>query len=128
MKLEEIVTKEIVDLHRFFSDWYNGNCPNDDEFFSKKMTSRFDPEFKIVLTDGASLDLNGISQKIRQSYGSKDHFEIDIRNVRLLEENDDGFVTASYEEWQNEEGRHSTVKFSNKDKALRWTFVHEVSQ
>ena len=127
--LENEIRQEVEELHAFFVAWYNGNLPDcafDDEFIA-----RLGSEFTIIMPSGIELDYDTLSSAMRQAFGKKPGFRIEIRNVRLIHATET-MAIASYEEWQHMEnegaepsrGRVSTVAFSREGR-LKWLHVHE---
>ena len=127
--LENEIRQEVEELHAFFVAWYNGNLP--DRAFDDEFVARLGSEFTIIMPSGIELDYDTLSSAMRQSFGKKPGFRIEIRNVRLIDTAETTAI-ASYEEWQHMEnegaesarGRVSTVVFSREDR-LKWLHVHE---
>ena len=45
-------SREVIDLHRFFEDWFGGYCENSEEVFAERLLSRMHEEFNIILPAG----------------------------------------------------------------------------
>lgn len=121
---------EIVQLHQFFQDWYNGDIRNTKEIFSRLVNALADG-FRIIMPDGAIIERNTIIEAIERDYNTKSAMRIWIEDVRVQRWFDD-HVLASYQEWQEIDGnttvRISSVLFKEKSKnpnGLEWLYVHE---
>ena len=127
--LETQLREEVKALHAFFVGWYNANLT--ERAFETEFMARLDAGFTIITPSGVKLDQEKLVSAMRQSYGKKPGFRIEIRNVRLLQATETSAV-AHYEEWQHNgqespgtgSGRISTVVFSQGDQ-LQWLHVHE---
>ena len=136
MEYDDIVAKEIIDLHAFFEDWFRGNCNNTDRVFKNRLLSRMDIDFHIVLPSGVAFYGEQFWPEMKKAHGSNPKFEISLRNFsRKLRIGRKTFV-ANYEEWQKNSktetpannGRLSTAVLINDDSApngLKWVHVHE---
>ena len=125
------VRTEVETLHRFFVDWFSGQCPNDDEYFAQEFEQRFDPKFLLIPPAGTTLGLETLSQAVYTRYASNPDFQIAIRQVSVRCRSE-RYVLATYEEWQKNalastpanNGRVATVVF-HLDSKLTWFHVHE---
>jgi len=123
------VRQDIVALHDFFVGWYNGDLP--ESAFETEFAARLDPSFTIIMPSGAELDYETLSAAMRDSFGKKPGFRIEIRNVRIVKATETT-VIATYEEWQENEreepgsasARISTVAMT-RGEVLKWLHVHE---
>lgn len=121
---------EIVELHQFFEDWFNGNIPDTDVQF-QRMDDVMDTSFVIVMPDGKRVTRDPLLALLKKSHGKRAGIRIWIESVQVLV-SEGGIVIAEYEEWQEENGettsRVSTVVFREKADApngLSWVRVHE---
>ena len=120
---------EIRQLHRFFQDWYRGEL--DDAAF-ERFEGVMGEGFEIILPDARILPRDAIIEAVRSQKGSDPEAELRIENVRVVHAGE-GFVIATYEEWQAlagdpARGRLSTVVFRPDQCApngLVWLHVHE---
>ena len=121
---------EIEELHEFFVEWYTATIP-EDRF--DRMERAIAPGFEMVTPDGVRRERSVVLDAVRESYGRDDpgEFDIDIRNVELIEDLDE-YALVRYEEWQtsgaNRTGRVSTVLFREQSDApggLQWIDLHE---
>jgi hypothetical protein len=136
LKTDDPVAKEIIDLHIFFEDWFRGDCRNTDQVFKKRLLSRMDIDFYMVMPNGESFYGEQFWPDLRKAHGSNPKFEISLRNfVRKLQIGRKTFV-ANYEEWQKNakntrpanNGRVSTAVFvvdSEAPNGVKWVNVHE---
>lgn len=128
------VEREVVELHQFFQDWFNGQLDDTDDAFA-----RFDgalaPGFVIVGPDGGARGREDILRIVRESHSSAAGdapIRIWIEDVHIHRREGD-LTFATYEEWQERageepRGRISTVVFKDDEggpNALRWLHVHE---
>lgn len=127
--LENEVRQDIEGLHDFFVGWFNGDLP--ESAYATEFEARLDPAFTIIMPSGAELDFTNLSRAMKESFGQKPGFRIEIRNVRLVHVTETTIV-ATYEEWQRNSreesargsGRLSTVVFDRRG-SLKWRHVHE---
>ncbi len=130
------VTREIIDLHVFFEDWFRGDCKDTERVFEARLLSRMDIDFYIVLPDGECFYGEKFWPQMRKAHGSNPDFQISLRNfARKLQIGRKTYV-VNYEEWQKHalnskpanNGRVSTavlVADSSAPNGLRWVHVHE---
>jgi len=124
---------EIVELHRFFTEWFHGTVPETDEAWSR-VTNVLGPDFVLVSPDGHRLERGPLLDGIRARHGGHgptQDFEIWIRNLACRPVSAE-LVLATYEEWQRREGeecgRISTALFAldrQTPNGVRWLHVHE---
>lgn len=131
------IETDILEMHRFFEDWFTGRCPDDDETFERGVARRLAPAFRIVMPGGTMLDRDGLLGALRAGHGVNGEFRIEIRDVagRYLDTGH-GLVLATYVEWQSDavnsvppdNGRMSSAVFERHAGApngFRWVHVHE---
>jgi hypothetical protein len=127
--LEDLVRDEVIALHDFFVGWFSGKLAKDT--FETQFLARFDSEFILIPPAGVVLPLKDFQTVFYDAHGSNPDFKIAIRNVRLCRVMD-GFVLATYEEWQRnaiasdppDNGRVASVIFANTT-PIKWLHVHE---
>lgn len=124
------IEEEIIALHQFFQDWFNGKLPKTDESFAR-FTGAMCPDFHMVTPEGKLVELNALTDRLRNAYGLRDEMRIWIENV-CVHWNQDALWLATYEEWQEIDGvvqsRISTVLLAEDAAApggLNWRHVHE---
>jgi hypothetical protein len=91
---------EIIDLHRFFVQWFSGACEDSDHLFEQRLVSRFASDFQIITPGGALLEGAALWSAMRSAWGSNPGFKIEIRDVCERRVSTTRLVIASYEEWQ----------------------------
>ncbi len=127
---------EIIDLHRFFVQWFRGACEDSDRLFEHRLVSRFASDFQIITPGGALFEGAALWSAMRSAWGSNPDFKIEIREVRERRVSTARLVIASYEEWQKNalestpanNARLSSALLELDDRAphgLRWLHLHE---
>ena len=122
---------EIIRLHKFFTDWYNGNISNTDTNFNTLKESLHE-KFYIITPNGQYIDFFKILDYVQNSYNSKtkeQEFTIEIKNINHRY----SFETIhvyTYEEWQIQDNvkthRVSSAVFKEeKPDKIQWVAVHE---
>lgn len=114
LTLLEEVSQEIIDLHVFFSDWFNGVADRDQ--LEPRFKSRLSPNFMFIPPEGFILGEDDIINSFAQGYGSNSGFKIQIRDV-VIRHDMENHVLATYTEWQ------TGAKMSAKEKNARFTTV-----
>lgn len=97
MSTLEIVTKEIVDLHDFFTKWFNGTA--DRGQLGPKFLSRLDDNVVFIPPEGHILTGEMLKGGFDRGFGTNKDFRIQIRDVTIRQEIGD-LVLATYTEWQ----------------------------
>lgn len=124
--------KEVVDLHQFFQDWFNGTIPNTDEQFAR-FADVMAESFGMVPPNGRFVTCAPLLEGLRGSYGRSQQApgRIWIENFVTRQTGPD-WLFATYEEWQTFNGkttsRLSSVLFEENEAApngLIWLHVHE---
>lgn len=134
--MRERCDKEVVELHQFFQDWFNGVLKNDDDAFH-----RFDgvmaDDFQIIPPDAATTQREVLVERLRGAHGAwadrgDEPGRIWIENLSVRRSFGD-WAIVTYEEWQtvngDTRGRLSTVIFGRREdtpNGLEWLHVHEV--
>jgi len=129
MSAVQSVTDEIVRLHDFFQDWFNGHGDRSlDEF-----ADALDDEFFIVSPSGAVADKTQIVASV-ESHADSGPMKIRIQNVELRRTGERDLFVATYEEHQERQSGPvaliSTVGLRTDASCpggFRWLFVHETS-
>ncbi len=127
--------KEVLELHRFFQDWFNGVLePTDEDFarFRDVMAEGF-----VIVTPGGSLrEREALVSRLRSAHGSwrrdgQPAGRLWIENVRF-HRREGALALVTYEEWQETgdgtRGRLSTALFRPREDApngVEWLHVHE---
>lgn len=93
----EIVTNEIVDLHDFFTEWFNGTADRDQ--LEPLFLSRMHKDLLFIPPEGQVMTADMLKAGFDRGYGSNPEFRIAIRDVDVRYERGD-LVLATYTEWQ----------------------------
>jgi len=88
--------REIETLHDLFVRWYRGEAKHN-EF--ERLERALGDSFEMVSPDGSVSDRETVLDSIRSAYGTRTGFDIEIRNVELVERVDE-HALVRYEEWQ----------------------------
>jgi RimJ/RimL family protein N-acetyltransferase len=124
--------KEVVELHQFFQDWFNGSISNTDEQFARFADVMAD-SFGMVPPNGRFVTRTPLLAGLRGSYGRSQQSpgRIWIENFVTRQTGPD-WLLATYEEWQtfdnNTTSRLSTVLLQEHETAPNgfiWLHVHE---
>jgi len=130
--LEQRCRREVVELHQFFQDWYNGDIPPTGENFTR-LANVLSDDFVIIGPDGEATPRAPLVSGLRQAHNSRTGFEIKIEQFRFHWQVGD-IALATYQEWQSghqskkRSGRLSTVIFKKQPETpngLAWLHVHE---
>ncbi|MFQ5690829.1 MAG: hypothetical protein ACE5HQ_11215 [Gemmatimonadota bacterium] len=124
---------EVMDLHRFFQEWYKGvPDPEGDSF--ERLASVLHPDFELIAPTGGRMDRTKVLNGVREAHGrySGCPCRISIRNCATRALGPD-LGLATYEEWQDiageTRGRLSTAVFGRRaglPNGVQWLHVHEV--
>ncbi len=93
----EIVTKEIVDLHDFFTEWFNGTADRDQ--LEPRFLSRLHEDVHFIPPEGQVMTGAVLKEGFARGFGSNPNFRIQIRDVDVRYEHEN-LVLATYTEWQ----------------------------
>lgn len=127
---------EVQALHRFIAEWFQGHEPNTPENFEAGFARRLDPCFINIQPAGRMLSRDELLNAIRDGHGSNPAFKIEIRDLIVHRELDDGrLLLVTYIEVQSgakksnppTNGRLSSVLFERVEGAeyLNWLHLHE---
>lgn len=124
---------EIVELHRFFTEWFNGARADTDATWAA-LEHGLAPDFVLVTPYGTVLERDALLASLRPlhgQHGPEAGFEIGIRGFACRHV-DAHMAIVTYEEWQTfegvEKGRLSTAVFERHPampNRVRWLSVHE---
>ena len=131
--MEAAAHREIVELHRFFTDWFRATLPRDEGDLAR-FSGVMAPGMVFVSTSGAVVERAALVEGVRRGYGRwRDDPEAAIRidGYRFLHREGE-LGLAIYEESQQAAGqrtsRRSTALFRRQPAApngLEWLHVHE---
>ncbi|MEP2101653.1 MAG: hypothetical protein ABJP02_09100 [Parasphingorhabdus sp.] len=93
----ETVTKEIVDLHDFFTEWFNGTAQRDQ--LEPRFLSHLHEDVQFIPPEGQVMTGSVLKEGFGRGYGSNPDFRIQIRDVDVRYERGN-LVLATYTEWQ----------------------------
>lgn len=131
--MEANCKNEIVELHRFFEEWFKGLLPNSPENLAR-FTSVLGREFEIIDPDGERTDRETLCANMIKAHGSCSNtpFRIWVENIRLRSVEPNVHL-ATYQEWQqtgmDKKGRLSSVVFrkaAHLPNQVEWAHIHEV--
>ncbi len=92
-----IVNKEIIDLHDFFTEWFNGTVERDQ--LEPRFLSRLHQDIQFIPPEGLVMTADVIRQGFERGYGTNPDFRSHIRDVGIRYFRRD-LVLATYTEWQ----------------------------
>lgn len=122
------VTNEIVDLHDFFTHWFNGTVDRDQ--LEPRFLSHLDPNVVFVSPDGHILSRDMMREGFTARYGSNKAFRIKVRDVAVHREFGD-LIMATYTEWQvgavrsSERNARLTSVLLRMSDPVTWLHIHE---
>ncbi|TPL43602.1 DUF4440 domain-containing protein [Mesorhizobium sp. B2-4-6] len=130
MSLFGKASAEILALHRFFVEWYDGATAEAADFglFERAMG----PGMRMIPPSGAVLDREAVVGHVRANRGAFDgDFDIEITDIHLVWE-DRHAVLVTYVEWQRRAGartaRLASAFFTENPSApngVEWRHLHE---
>lgn len=93
----QIVTQEIVGLHDFFTEWFNGTVKRDQ--LGPRFLCRLDENVVFIPPEGQIMTRDMLRGGFERGYGTNKTFRIQIRDVTIRHDIGD-LVMATYTEWQ----------------------------
>ena len=125
---------EIVDLHRFFERWFNGELDDSPEAFAR-LSDVLSERFQMITPGGERLERRQVLEGVRAKHGSHRGaprpYKIRIDNVESRYR-DAGAALITYEEWQEVDGtvrgRTSSALFREREDTpfgVEWLHLHE---
>jgi len=132
MTMEERCRREVVELHDFFQSWFEGRPDPTDASF-ERFAGVMAEGFRIVSPGGGCMARDEILDLVRDAHGSHrgKGFRLWIERYegRLI---DEGLLLATYEEWQETNGRRrgrlSSALLRSRPglpNDVEWLHVHE---
>lgn len=122
--------KEVLDAHDLIQSWLgDGNSKHD---ICENLLSHFSPQYLMITTSGALLDFNALSSFFRTQHGVREGLEIEIKDMKIISENETG-ATVFYKELQQLPEQDATLRYSTVvfelDQAGRviWKHLHETA-
>ena len=133
--MDERCRREVIELHQFFEDWFNGSLPPMEEPF-RRFDSVMAPGFMIISPNGERTERGELVSRLREAHGiwrqNSRPGRIWIENLQVRHQVGNQAMVI-YEEWQEIEGeargRLSTAvlqQHSGAPNGLQWLHVHEV--
>jgi hypothetical protein len=121
---------EIVDLHRFFVDWFDAERADRADF--SRFESVLGEGFRMVAPDGQMLDRDAVVDHVRTNRAiCDDGFSISIEDIRPGWQTEDTIVVL-YVEAQRRDGKHSRRQSSavfttgsSAPNGVEWRHLHE---
>lgn len=129
--MHERCEREVVELHRFFGDWFTGRLPLDDDAFAR-VADALAPDFELVSPRGLRDSRSSILDAIHRAHsGRPADFSVWVQQVRPRWSTGE-VCLVTYEEWQSEptgaRGRVSSALFRAEPSAplgVQWVHLHE---
>ncbi len=131
--MKQSCENEIIELHRFFEDWFMGRLEDSEEGFARFAGALADG-FTIISPGGKVTGRTDLLRSLRSAHGAyagDGSISIRVANVQQRQASEDHFL-LTYEEWQDsgsgERGRLSSVLFRRRPGArngVEWLHVHE---
>ena len=125
----DVITKEIVDLHDFFTEWFNGTIDHDQ--LEPRFLSHLHDEVVFIPPAGQVMTGAMLKGWFDQSHGSNPDFRAHIRDVTIRHEVGD-LVLATYTEWQkgakrSDQARNARVTsvLLKMTSPISWLHIHE---
>lgn len=125
---------EVLELHRFFEEWFGGELDDSPESFSR-LSDVLSERFLMISPSGERHDRRSVLSGVRERHGSHRapgrSFRIRIENLEGRHRAD-GLYLVIYEEWQEIDGvtrgRASSALFHERDDTphgVEWLHLHE---
>ncbi len=130
--MEDRCRREVVELHRFFQQWFNAELADDDASFHR-FEGVLTDDFEIIGPTGNRTDRDAVLPALRSGHGRSagEPFSIEIRNLRSRTVGD-GLVLVTYEEHQTTGEEHrgwlSSALFRAREgrpNGVEWLHVQE---
>ena len=131
LPLAELCKKEIIELHQFFEEWFNGPA-TEGKYSLERVDRALDKDFEIISPNGNRSDKRTLLKNLERAKGSWNGEKIRIKNIEIKELEDE-IGLALYEEWQGKpnemKGRLSSAVFKRAEKApagVQWVHLYEI--
>ncbi len=130
--MEDRCRREVVELHRFFQDWFNAEVPDDAAGFAR-FEQVLAEDFEIISPTGHRVDRVAVLAAVRSGHGRSgdQSFSIEVGDVRSRAVGE-GLVLVTYEEHQTTGGEHegwlSSALFRAREghpNGVEWLHVQE---
>lgn len=128
--MTELYITEVIELHQFFEDWFQGKLPKTDEAFARCAGS-LSAEFSIISPDGIVTPQDKLLAGIHAMHGKIPTFRLWVENCVARQLSED-VILVTYEEWQTR-GEETTARVSSAlfrpnatlPNSAEWLHVHE---
>jgi putative acetyltransferase len=130
MTTPERFATEVIDLHRFFQDWFNGTIPKNEQVF-QRVAAVWPESFVLVDKRNGLHDAASILQDTYDFHGAFPKLKIHIRGLVVTEIPGTSVAVARYEEWHVDENEtearlcSATLVCSPESGSVRWVHIHE---
>ncbi len=128
--MQQNIITEVVGLHHFFQDWFNGVLPASERAF-ERVEQVLAPSFWMITPDGNFVRREALIEGLKAAHRTRQNMRIWIQNTAIQSKNGD-ILTETYEEWQeiNDKttARISSAQFEISPSApngVHWLHVHE---
>ncbi len=78
------VAAEITRLHDFFTNWFAGNLPHDNDLFEREVSGALVPEFVNIQPAGTMLTREYLLGQINSGYGKNPAFQIHVERSKFI--------------------------------------------
>lgn len=93
----EDVRREVVDLHAFFVDWFNGTVDRD--HLEPRFLSHMSEDVVFISPEGRTMGREQLRAAFDQGHGANPGFRIEVRDVEIRR-HIGSMVLITYTEWQ----------------------------
>lgn len=125
----ETVTHEIVELHDFFTQWFNGTVERDQ--LEPRFLAHLHEDMLFIPPEGHVMTSASLKEGFGRGYSSNPDFRIQIRDVDVRYERDH-MVLATYTEWQTGATQSGSVNnarittvLMKMTSPITWLHIHE---
>ena len=124
--------EEVLRIHCFFVEWLTGKTPNTPENFEAQCGTVLAKDVVLVKPTGVVVRHDELHKELLEAHGSLDTFDMEIRNMQVLQSCAD-FCVVMYEEWHFRDtvsARQCTAIFRLKQNAsgvVEWVHIHETT-
>lgn len=125
----EKTTNEIVDLHDFFTAWFNGTAERNE--LEPKFLGRLHEKLVFIPPEGHLITGPMLRESFNNGYGTNPDFRIQIRDVSIRHQVGKT-VLATYTEWQigatppeHTNNARATTVLMDVDTHITWRHIHE---
>ena len=128
--------KEVIDLHKFFEQWFKAEIENTDQVFSR-LENALATDFELIVPSGEVIPRDKLLKQLRSGYGSRkddrESYKLWIEEIEIRFKDSD-ICLVTYQEWAEVQGKQNArissalFKISkNAVNEVEWVHVHETS-